>query len=56
MKYIITSTTMSTQTSSVYILEKSCNLLCIMQTHIFGPNFKEKYICFDFLIQLFIYI
>ena len=32
-------------------------LLCIMHTHVFGPNFQgEKIFCFNFLIQFCIYL
>ena len=27
-----------------------------MCTHVFGPNFQEKNLLFNFLIQLFIYL
>ena len=31
-------------------------LLCIMHSHVFGPNFQEKIFHFNILIQVFIYL
>ena len=31
-------------------------LPCVVHTHMFGPNFQENIFCFNFLIQLFIYL
>ena len=30
--------------------------LCTMCSHVLGPNFQEKNFCYNFLIQLFIYL
>ena len=31
-------------------------LLCIMHSHVFGPNIQEKIFHFNILIQVFIYL
>ena len=41
--------------SSFFSQHSYCILLCIMRTHLFGPNFQEKKFHFNFLTQCFIY-